>query len=342
MSVRQDFPLPQACDRLPPVRTQTSHRRRLLPRALPLVLAWLVGACTGNRSTDLADFWQEALPDPIAVFDPPLAPPTMMRMSVETFAAHIIDVHAFVRGPAEATGAETTVVLLEPSGQERRLHLRLAHGAVMPLHRNEAVEVAIYSRLDEAKAIHRVIVVSGRRPLGTGADFRPVLVVAHADDVLPQDALPRVLTGLTRTDQVAYRESAVAHDECIRTVTHFVAQQPPDPRAPGKRRQPLFPGAHVRRTEGALAYEVTLHDARRVVTPKCPELDESVFAWSAVWVDGLQPLKLPPSAVVLGHEATATHALEMPGSATPTDARSHKPPSKAPKKSGPRPAGQQP
>lgn len=294
---------------------------RLLPWLLALGTAL---GCGGARTTDQGDFWQEAQPDPIAVFEPALPPPYMMRMTEETFEARIDDVQAFTRGPPEAAGADRTVVMTETQGQERRLHLRLARGVSVPLVRGEVVRVSIFSRLNETRDTERVLVIDARRPLGKGADFRPVLVVAFSDEALPAEALPRMLTGLQRTEKIAYRESVLTENECIRVTTHWMATQAADNRilAPGqKRKQLIAPGSRWKREEPGAGYDITLHDARRVTSEACPNLDHEFFAWTATWIEGVKEAKSSPAPTdppATRPPTPATSPQDPPKSAAPT------------------------
>ncbi len=253
-------------------------------------LAWLLVlvACGRGQTRDQTDFWQEALPEPIAVLDPWVSQPTTTKVVEDDWQAHVVEITRFVDGPEDATGAEQTVRLRDPSARERRLHVRLSPGANLPFVRNEAIRVRTFSRLTDAGNVQRNVIVLARRPLGTGAEFKPVLIVTRADDLTPPDALPTLLTGMTRTEQVAYREASKSDGECTLTTTHYLTSAGQDARAavPNGRRRPLYaPGARLRRQDREAAYDLVIHDARRTSEAPCPRTDETALVWSAIWVE---------------------------------------------------------
>ncbi len=298
-------------------RVQLQSRQRHVSQiAVLLVLL----SCGRGQTRDQADFWQEALPEPIAVLDPWLSTPVSNKVRDDEWVGHVLEITPFVEGPQDATGAEHTVHMRDASSAERHLHLRLGHGAALPLFRNEAVKVRTFARLGEDGTVQRSLIVSARRPLGTGADFKPVVIVSRYDDLIPQDALPHVLKGMTRTEQLAYREALKGEGDCTQSTSHYFVTTGVDLHAvaaPNRRRVTYPPGAHIRRQEGDANYDVTLHDARRTSLAPCPVPDQTALIWSAVWAEvdaKLIPKPLPPilEPLPLPQAPTPTH---VPGAA---------------------------
>lgn len=295
---------------------QTSPRH---PRWSRFILLALLLSCGRSQTRDQADFWQEALPEPIAVLDPWLSTPVSNTTLAEEWSGHVVELSRFVDGPADATGADQTVHLRDASTTERELHLRLPHGTAVPLFRNEAVKIRVFSRLGDDGAVQRSLIVSARRPLGKGADFRPVLVISRFDGLIPQEALPPVLTGVVRTEQVVYREARKDEGECTVATTHFLVNVGLD--ALTSRKRPTFaPGAHIRRQDQESSYDLVIHDARRDSYAPCAVPDASALAWSAVWVEEevtkgahktapmLEPLALPQPATPAAQNPAPGHA----------------------------------
>jgi hypothetical protein len=305
-------------------RVQAPNQHRYWNR-----LAWLVVmlACGRGQARDQADFWQEALPDPIAVLDPWISVPTSTRVTEDDWQGHVVEITRFVEGPADATGADHTVHLRDPSSAERRLHLRLAPGTALPLFRNETLRVRTFARQTETGAIQRSVIVLARRPLGKGADFKPVLILSLHDDLLPVDALPTLLASMARTEQIAYREARIGDGECTVSTTHYLTNAGIDARATvtAVRRRPLYPpGAHLRRQDREAAYDVTIHDARRTSVAPCPFPDESALVWSAVWVEeeAAKATQKPATALM---ETVLPPAPVTPTAAPPTRTAPRKP-----------------
>lgn len=315
------------------------HHFPLLILTLPLTMAVAQLSCSGSQQATEADFWQEALPEPIAVLDPWISTPTSARLLQDVLTVQITEIAPFVKGPREATGAEHTLIMHDPLIGERRLHLRLAPGQTVPFHRGETVKLQVFSRLDEHENPHHSLLISARRPLGTGADFRPVLIVASPEDLIPPELLPRMLTGLMRTEQIAYRE-VVAQGECGKSIAHYFAAYGDDTRSGGvarRKRQILSPGSKTQRVDQHQTYEVTIFDVRRSTSTLCPTLDESVLAWMAVWLETPEAQK---HATALPEPVTPTHAVEEPHQPTRTDALPQKP--KKPHKPTQKPEGLKP
>jgi hypothetical protein len=291
---------------------KAQHRQYLL---IPLLLACALLSCGRGQTRDQADFWQEALPEPIAVLDPWQSQPTSSRVTAEDWTARIVEIAAFVEGPADATGATQTLQLRDAATAERHLHLRLAPGVVLPLFRNETVKIRTFSRLSEAGAVQRNMIVLARRPLGTGADFKPVVIVWRYDDPSLMEALPKALTGITRTEQVTYREARKGEGECTLATSHYMVNAGMDaraPAAPGRRRPTYPPGGRLRRQDHDGVYDVAIHDARRTSVAPCPVPDETVLEWSATWVEE-EAAKLPSKP-----QAAAVEAVLLPQTVTPT------------------------
>ncbi len=271
------------------------------------------------------------------MLDPWLSTPTTAKTQEDEWSGHVVEIARFVDGPADATGADQTVLMHGPSATERRLHLRLPAGAQVPLFRNEAVKIRTFSRLAGNGSVQRSVIVSARRPLGTGADFKPVVVVAAAEDLIPPDALPRLLTNIARTEQVAYREARKDQGECTLQITHYFVTAGVDAPALSlaNHRRPTYPpGARIRRQDHDATYDLTIHDARRSSLAPCPSPDESALLWTAVWVEE-DATKGAPKAV-----ATAAESVVLPLAPTPTaptGAPGHPAARKARKTAPPRP-----
>ena len=298
-------------------------------------IAWLVVllACGRGQTRDQTDFWQEALPDPIAVLEPWLSEPNGPRVIDEDCPAHIAEITTFIEGPADATGADHTVLLHGTAMGERKLHLRLAPGAALPLYRNEAVHVRVFSRRLEGGEAQRSLIVYARRPLGTGADFKPVLIVSRFDDLIPQDALPHPLAGLARSEQVVYREAAKGEGDCAVATAHYMTVARTDVATNVARRaKPLAPGTKQRRQDLQSAYDLTIHDARRTSVAPCPMPDETRLTWSAVWVEE------DASKIAAKSAPPALDPPILPLSVTPTGVQGAHPPVRKPRKNATTPS----
>ncbi len=303
------------------MQSPPAHRR--LKRLAPLLVLL---SCGRGQLRDQADFWQEALPPPIAVLEPWLSTPAHGKPTDEAWTAHVIETTPFVNGPEDATGANWTVRLVDGTATERRLHLGLPLGTAVPLFRNETVIVRTFARLGDDGAALRSVIVSARRPLGTGADFKPVLIVSVHDELIAADALPKLLTGMTRTEQVAYREARKGEGDCPFETTHFLVNVGPDARAVVGRRRLLYaPGARFRRQDAEAAYDVVVHDASRTSVAPCPAPDRTALAWSAVWVGEDAKAQPRPTATLL-------EVAVLPAAATPSSAVPTKPPARKPRK----------
>ena len=310
--------MPQESDRLGRVIAPPRHRRWTGAERLPGILAlaaFALTSCERGQTRDQADFWQEAFPEPVAVLQPWLSTPVSGKVELEEWSGHVVEITPFLDGPEEAGDAQQTVLLRDAGAGERRLHLRLAPGVAPPLFRNEALKIQTFSRLADDQSVQRSLIVLARRPLGTGADFRPVIIVARHDDLIPPAALPKLLTGMARTEQLSYREAHKGEGECTVAVSHFLVSAWPDARAavPTNRRRPTYaPGSRLRRQDHDAAYDVAIHDARRSSVAPCPMPDETALVWSATWTED-EAAKVPVKP-----QATAVESVLLPQTATPS------------------------
>jgi len=271
---------PQDCARRPGIAAVAGGR-------WPALALVLLCGCAGAQSSAGAEFWRDALPDPVVELEPAVDLPDAGSTTVR-------DVDAEVIGQVRARSAAGQYTLqLRASGQAMALHYNnVGFARKLPLQVGETVHLTLWQRLEpNATVVERGLVITGRRP-GPAGNVQQVLAVVNMNGVVPYERLPPTLTVVTPVDVLAYQAAEREGGECYLAVAHNRFSIGAEPGSGQRAARPLVaPGSRVKLWDGTSTYEVAMHDNRATLNATCLPRPQDMWSYAAIWL----PEKAPPS-----------------------------------------------